>query len=129
MNTKHTPGPWKFHEQGEANQFCLLTTNDNHWVIGLIQNGELWTDEQKANARLIAAAPELLETLKQAQTKLQFLANQQSTPLKISSAIYSILTGLNIYELIAKATGEKESNTGFPPGSINDDAARLAAHG
>lgn len=62
MEIKHTPGPWMFHEQGDANQYCLLT-NDKRWVIAFSQNGELHTPEQIANAKLIAAAPELLEAL------------------------------------------------------------------
>jgi len=62
MNTNHTPGPWVFHEQGDANQFCLLTS-DKNWVISFGQNGELSTEKQIANAKLIAAAPELLNAL------------------------------------------------------------------
>ncbi len=41
---KHTPGPWRFHEQGDANQYCLLT-NDKRWVIAFSQNGELHTPD------------------------------------------------------------------------------------
>lgn len=66
---KHTPGPWKFHEQGDANQYCLLT-NDKRWVIAFSQNGELHTPEQIANAKLIAAAPDLLEALEETDKDL-----------------------------------------------------------
>lgn len=62
-NVKHTPGPWKFHAQGDANDYCLLT-NEKRWVIGFLQNGEIFVGEQLANARLVAAAPELLDALK-----------------------------------------------------------------
>lgn len=61
MNTKYTPGPWKFHTNGEANSYALITKADNRWVISVQQNGEMLTDQQLANGRLISAAPELLE--------------------------------------------------------------------
>lgn len=61
--SKHTPGPWVFLEQGDANAYAILTHN-NRWVIAFSQNGELWTDEQHANTRLIAAAPEMYDICK-----------------------------------------------------------------
>ena len=52
MNTKteagHTPLPWKFHEQGDANEFCLVTSGGK-WVLGIRQNGELLQGKQLAN--------------------------------------------------------------------------------
>ena len=59
MSAKHTPGPWKMREtysNGEPNGCVIepmryeLTTSNN--------------DENYANARLIAAAPEMLEALR-----------------------------------------------------------------
>jgi len=63
---KHTPGVWRFFVLGDANQNCLLT-NDVRWVIAFSQNGELNTPEQIANAKLIAAAPDLLDALIKAE--------------------------------------------------------------
>lgn len=51
---QHTPEPWKWHTQGEANEYCMLT-HDDRWVIAFRQNGELTDERQKANARRIAA--------------------------------------------------------------------------
>ena len=62
MERKHTPGPWKFHANGDANDYSILGPNNN-WVIAFIQNGEIWTEQQLANAKLIAAAPDMLEAL------------------------------------------------------------------
>ena len=55
---KHTPGPWK------AEKYCIWANNHNGSVyIAGTQTG-IDTDQQKANARLIAAAPDLLEAAK-----------------------------------------------------------------
>lgn len=63
METKHTPGQWKVAEKGCDN----LTEKHIAWtnfmeVIGP-KNGDTSKDEDSANAKLIAAAPELLEAL------------------------------------------------------------------
>lgn len=66
-NTEHTPGPWNVQpyqaDQGESIAICA----GSH-IIALIppeeeaREGE-WSKEDKSNARLIAAAPEMLEAL------------------------------------------------------------------
>ena len=58
--SKHTPGPW--HTAGEQG-VQIRSAKD--------QIAKVWTmrgNEWKANARLIAAAPELLEALKLARS-------------------------------------------------------------
>ena len=55
MTTKHTPGPWVWHEQGEANEYCLLASGQK-WVIAFRQNGELMPERQRANAAFIVRA-------------------------------------------------------------------------
>ena len=68
MSAKHTPGPW-LTDRGNVHTGQIATIHhclNNDWV-------EIWTDkwaetglgegEQEANARLIAAAPELLDAL------------------------------------------------------------------
>lgn len=61
MQVNYTKGPWRFHENGDGSYTIL--TEDNKWVIAFIQNGEKWNEEQIATAKLIAAAPDLLEAL------------------------------------------------------------------
>lgn len=69
MKAQHTPGPWNCHQPGfkgivsgvvrdKQNRFVATTASPN--------TGEYNRDETEvdANARLIAAAPELLEALK-----------------------------------------------------------------
>jgi hypothetical protein len=55
MNTQHTPGPW--HTAGDQG---VQIRSEKHQIA------KVWTmrgNEWKANARLIAAAPDLLEAL------------------------------------------------------------------
>lgn len=67
--SKHTPGPW-LHEAGaiadivfHANGIATLATI--HHGVGL---GD---DESHANARLMAAAPDMLAALKEGKRRLQ----------------------------------------------------------
>ena len=54
MSTQHTPGPWQYKR---TSGFDYGSTA--YWVPGICTN-----IDTEANARLIAAAPELLEALK-----------------------------------------------------------------
>ena len=53
----HTPGPWKLSQSGRVVQ----SLSDDRWIadcLGYVLDNRV---EQESNARLIAAAPELLE--------------------------------------------------------------------
>lgn len=73
--TKHTPGPWHFNAQPAGDPLDLLNSTTGgfgifsetpHSAIGQVcENGS-----GEANARLIAAAPELLAALKQSERVL-----------------------------------------------------------
>lgn len=56
-NTTHTPGPW-IHSGGQIYPDATAPT------IAMIPSFDKKDQEQQANARLIAAAPELLEALR-----------------------------------------------------------------
>lgn len=65
MSTKHTPGPWSFGygittEYGEVFGVGVTTKPDWTVVCAVSRPGDVNAIDE-ANARLIAAAPELLE--------------------------------------------------------------------
>lgn len=67
MNTNHTPAPWTAHKSDNGNLPCVLSdkVNDggNFYVAQIISANE-------SDARLIAAAPELLAALELCYTRL-----------------------------------------------------------
>ena len=64
MSAKHTPGPWEVFE-------CTMGKHPWAYYIGHpMESKQVPDDEAAVNARLIAAAPELLEELKNAVTLL-----------------------------------------------------------
>jgi hypothetical protein len=81
---KHTPGPWYFskHEELGSTRFYIAQADGAEYtpnysdVAFTTCNGE-YVDIQEANARLIAAAPELLEAL---QRVTEWRATLAATP-------------------------------------------------
>ena len=117
MNTNHTPAPWKvidrevmedgsvypIHITGGVTDLgiCLM---ESPAAADAYVNNPAWkalgkSDMSVANARLIAAAPELLEALKQMiviyQGKKQGIWGEQTEAMQNARAV------------IAKATGEQ----------------------
>lgn len=60
--TKHTPGPWKAHH-GKGQMMIVQDAKSNSGIANLIAFTGGGIAEDDANARLIAAAPDLLEAL------------------------------------------------------------------
>jgi hypothetical protein len=56
MTTKHTQGPWLISEEQGDNYVISSASNE-------LEICTVWEDPHKADARLIAAAPDLLEAL------------------------------------------------------------------
>jgi len=81
MENKHTPGPWyaeSGHEQRNGQLYWQVTDGND----AIMQNQFCWCQgSQEANARLIAAAPDLLEASLRAAEMLRvvsaFLRDQQ----------------------------------------------------
>lgn len=65
MSAQHTPGPWK------TNGDPYVSTGDGKHSIAFTDCRGISDAEAKANARLIAAAPDLLEALKDCRRALE----------------------------------------------------------
>ena len=105
--SKHTPGPW------EAERSCDMTGAPLRawWIsakgdIDIAEtSGEKWPEEEAANARLIAAAPELYEALKEALPVLLGLVTDEG--LKPEKKGY-VCGGYSAYEAAKKALEKAE---------------------
>lgn len=91
MPTEHTPGPWKRCERGDYSDFdgnsvVIVGRNDCCRVAVVHHEGH---EEDEANARLISAAPELIETLREivSLTKESVLPNPVQVHAKACAAI------------------------------------------
>jgi hypothetical protein len=117
---KHTPGPWKLEHSGYANAPFVVYTGEIspnwdrryplagvNWIAEIRDDESPRHEEYAHNARLIAAAPELLETLKAISAGLGSLLALQGDVMKGSQ-----LELLERYEGLADAAIKK--TTGAP---------------
>ena len=90
MKTKHTQGKWELSHG--ANTFPTIGSVELHQAIATVHKIEKvkgFCEEAEANAKLIAAAPELLEALIRVIEDREFDNNSipQSTINKVKNAI------------------------------------------
>ena len=101
--SKHTPGPWTFD-----NEIGLIRTDTPPYGEWDVAKVNIVRAEAKANARLIAAAPDLLEALESAWLWMENQADGQS---KGGHATFDLLMLREQRDIaraaIAKATGEQ----------------------
>ena len=90
METKHTPGPWHVEHHSRGSCEVRITRPKESKGLGPVAYalmdlaGAMTAErisEMKANARLIAAAPELLEAL---QIAREFAAYAQAEPADLT---------------------------------------------
>ena len=108
MSAKHTPGPWiaQIPNIGE-DPFERDERGNQYWEIkpaemlfdGRYLDVTAWTSE--ANARLIAAAPELLAVLERVQSMFSYQFEGGLTGCMADLSI-------DVRAAIAKATGEQQ---------------------
>lgn len=61
-----TPGPWKAVEDKNEPNFSWIYRDNgtNHWIARIQHNGEAMPERVVADARAMAAAPDMLATLR-----------------------------------------------------------------
>ena len=97
MNTKATPGPWGI-KTTESGTKAIFSGSTGAWVAHTVRS---LSSTQDANARLIAAAPELLESI-------QLLLDVERGGDSGGSFRERLYAGLRKCEkAVAKATGEQ----------------------
>jgi len=71
---KFTPGPWnvKFHIVDDMT-FCVVEDESRKAICEVFSHEPNWEDEQEANARLLAAAPEMYEMLASIRRTLKYM--------------------------------------------------------
>lgn len=98
MEAKHTPGPW-FITGGEMTKYVEARIGNRLLqevaAVGPTVADDGYGDQQQANARLIAAAPELLEALQAVLADVQDIDNDSCLSLGV---------GRKVQAAIAKAT-------------------------
>jgi len=96
---KHTPGPWSFHEASRPDEFVIRDygSSGGYAPIAIVKGDKRSTLAQSAaNARLISAAPFLLEALAEMLVHCQ----DEERNDDIARAVYKSRAA------ILKATGE-----------------------
>lgn len=94
--SKHTQGIWEVFESDVSPPY-VYTNGDQRNTIS-VSGGN--PEERLANANLIAAAPELLKTLKAMVVSLRAMAQINSISDEVSSSLFD-----QALEVIAKAEG------------------------
>lgn len=111
---QHTPGPWQYHEGFSATDYHITAAAnseaDRGQPLWCNDPGSAYGDEPgeaHANARLIAAAPDLLEALKAAMDYIDHSpCDPDITPAQW--AAYKRLQETDAAGAIAKAEGRAE---------------------
>jgi len=105
---KHTPGPWAARQAFDKEGF----EQDHLWIEGRTVStdiaetvGEYSVTTERANAHLIAAAPDMLAALRQAEDTLCDRGNDMPHP---ASRRYEVL--IQVREAITKAEGKGGTN-------------------
>ena len=95
----HTPGPWEIEEDD-----CILYIGDGEELIASVDL-DAWPDISRANARLIAAAPELLEATRESLNVLARVHEDGGCPACEEEYQHNCPVLLGLEAAIAKAEG------------------------
>ena len=95
IETHHTPGPWRVQATGHS---FVVEAHTHTEAISVDENGNpcRWSEYNEANARLIAAAPELLEALQRLSaqcTRLRLPGQPETDAERTARAVIAKATG------------------------------------
>lgn len=103
-NTKHTPGPWKFVIADLVKSECGITYHEVYGSNSSVVARRVISD---ADARVIAAAPELLDWLKAVVRQMELeRPKAEATYTNGETGLFGMFSGLK--KVIAKA--EEDNN-------------------
>ena len=117
--SKHTPGPWDAVEaETGGNLKALQIVSRTNKLVAEVNTVVRFVygkpDDPEADARLIAAAPEMLEALEAAQQELLFLSSYLATcaPVTIVQNLDALIASLKAKQVkaenaILKAKGDR----------------------
>ena len=86
---KHTPGPWRVKDRTENETIVFAGKN---FKVAEVEHPH-WDDEAKANAALIAAAPELLAACEAARESLNGFGTEDKPLLDMIDNAINRATG------------------------------------
>jgi hypothetical protein len=104
---EHTPGPWELI--WEDGKYGVIGATTDKKLVAIVGNNphDGRNEIRKANAQLIAAAPELLDALTKAQQTIENAVMAGcDDPETMEYALEHHATLINIRAAIAKAKGE-----------------------
>lgn len=91
MNTKHTPGPWiAIPDATHRDHQLIVAIGPEHTGLD-VASVRPWMTHDEANARLIAAAPDLLAACKRAEELLSSITDIRSDLAEFQNAYLSQL--------------------------------------
>jgi hypothetical protein len=106
MENKYTPGPWRIGEAG-CTVFGPKTDAPAPKTVASITRNPMPSNEQRANAALIAAAPDMYEAMEAAER--QFDAWDELEPVEdlgyAMLFIEDVRAALGYFRALAKAEG------------------------
>ena len=77
MNTKHTQGPWKVSKSDEqGREYLCIGAASQHVATVPHPRSKKITELEKANAALIAAAPDMYQALKELLEHIEWTRRQ-----------------------------------------------------
>ena len=102
MNTKHTPGPWNVSPSAKASTLTRVFDETGKLVASANGPGLFEGGEAEANARLIAAAPDLLAALVKLEDFMRWAQDNADTRGFLDAVDHANVT--QAQQAIAKAT-------------------------